>query len=769
MWQQPTIYSLAALLVLLCCCIQTASGRRIVRPPSLDPDGPVSVLDGQYIVKLRGPPKQSEEQHDRFRLAARTKNIAFQEHHAFKVLYHGLSLRVTNASDVDELASLPQVEAVYPVLAHLRQSEASNGQNFRRLENAKELVASVHRMTNVDRVHRELGLRGRGVKIGIIDSGIDYLHPAFSEPGKQCKTWKGDGCRVQHGVDFVGDSYDGSQKILPHKSAAPPMDCGGHGTHVAGIAAGYDNVITGVAPEATLGAYRVFGCKGTTSTDLIIKAMEQAYQDGMDIINVSIGGRSSFPDSPDSEAASRIGKLGVLVVASAGNWGTLGLFHQTSPALAATGFAVAAFENTKMEQSSLSRVTTNPQGGQPSKRSSWGPGADLSLKPDIAAPGGKILSAYPRKLGSYKPLSGTSMAAPYLAGCLALWVEQNKGIPLNKRNHSTIRMLVQNAGKPASMASGHAWPVLKQGAGLIDAYQFLRPSAIVSPSGIVLKSLKAASKRRTVTLTIRNRGPPQRFTLSHQPAESTTAWKERLTVSRQAAQVSFSSRTVFLHSSGTAQVDVTIDIGTARLWDRKHWQLSGYIVVTGERSGHAAAVHIPYHALKGDYSLQSIIADSDGAVLTDVRAVSASRATKASAPRWNNLDDTATFTLKDTSLPVLRVNTTLPTRLLVTHAYDSQTHQSLGRVSRIAMASPKTYHLPHANGVFGWDTTVVNRQNETIKLGPGSYYWKLFAAKPRAGPPPRHLEGDLVEVWRSPKIIISGSPTPNARSSSLQR
>ncbi|RKP33661.1 peptidase S8/S53 domain-containing protein, partial [Dimargaris cristalligena] len=107
---------------------------------------------------------------------------------------------------------------------------------------------------------------GRGVKIGFVDSGLDYRHPAFGGCFKTCKS-----ARVIAGYDFVGDAYTGANDPLPDSD---PLDtCNGHGTHVTGIAAGNDGDFQGVAPKAQIGAYRVLGCTGTTQTGIVISAL----------------------------------------------------------------------------------------------------------------------------------------------------------------------------------------------------------------------------------------------------------------------------------------------------------------------------------------------------------------------------------------------------------------------------------------------------------------------------------------------------------------
>lgn len=110
------------------------------------------------------------------------------------------------------------------------------------------------------------------------------------------------------------------------------MDCNGHGTHVAGIIAA--NALTvnaptpfiGVAPNVTLGIWRVFGCEGGTTDEILIDAIVQAHAAGMDIISMSIGGANGWSESPLADVASRTADEGIYMSISAGNDGEEGLF-----------------------------------------------------------------------------------------------------------------------------------------------------------------------------------------------------------------------------------------------------------------------------------------------------------------------------------------------------------------------------------------------------------------------------------------------------------
>jgi minor extracellular serine protease Vpr len=123
-----------------------------------------------------------------------------------------------------------------------------------------------------------------------------------------------------------------------------PDDCQGHGTHVAGIV-GANGDAVGVAPEVTFGAYRVFGCDGSTTADIMIAAMERALADDMDILNMSIGSAFTWPQYPTAVASDLLVDAGMVVVASIGNSGASGTFSAGAPGLGEKVIGVAAFEN----------------------------------------------------------------------------------------------------------------------------------------------------------------------------------------------------------------------------------------------------------------------------------------------------------------------------------------------------------------------------------------------------------------------------------------
>ncbi|KAG0344026.1 hypothetical protein BG004_004797 [Podila humilis] len=273
-----------------------------------------------------------------------------------------ISFKLEGTNDgLERVAALEGVIGIFPVRTRKRPKAIPLGS----LQLTRPTLESAHLLTGVQAVHTRLGLTGKGIKVGIIDTGIDYNHPALGG----CF---GPGCKVAYGYDFVGDAYDNGDttKDTPVPDS-DPMDCAGHGTHVAGIVAaqniasassGPENFV-GVAPEATLGAYRVFGCDGEVSDDILLAALKAAYRDGMDVVNLSLGGASGWPEEPFALACSAYVKKGLHISIANGNDGDEGLFEDGAPATAAGAIAVGSVDNTHF-LGPAAHVSWKPMDGQ---------------------------------------------------------------------------------------------------------------------------------------------------------------------------------------------------------------------------------------------------------------------------------------------------------------------------------------------------------------------------------------------------------------------
>ncbi len=305
---------------------------------------------GLWFVELSSPPTVDgtapdtlDREEAAFHASARAAGISYGERRHFHDLFNGLSVRATGA-DVNRLRALPGVKAVYPVVKiSLAQEESTP-------PTGADLITAL-KQTGADIAQSELGLTGRGVRVAVIDTGVDYDHPDLGG----CF---GPGCRVAKGYDLVGDAFNADDDV-PIVAPDPfPDDCNGHGTHVAGIVGAHGG-ITGVAPGVTFFAYRVFGCEGTTTSDVMLEAMERAAHDGADVVNMSIGAALQWPQYPTAVAANRLVRHGVVVVASAGNEGALGLYASAAPSVGQDVIAVASFDNTF---ANLVAFTVSPDG-----------------------------------------------------------------------------------------------------------------------------------------------------------------------------------------------------------------------------------------------------------------------------------------------------------------------------------------------------------------------------------------------------------------------
>lgn len=230
----------------------------------------------------------------------------------------------------------------------------------------------------------EAGFTGEGVTVAVLDTGVDAAHPDLAG-------------QVIEQVDFTGEDE--------------PGDLHGHGTHVAatiaGTGAASDGVYAGVAPEATILSGRVCDSDGSCAESAILAAMDWAAQSGAQVVNMSLGGEPTDGTDPVSQAVNDLTAAhGTLFVISAGNDGGSASNPQRvgSPGTADAALTVAAVDT----------------GDDLASFSSRGPRVgDYAPKPEISAPGVDITAAESGGTG-HQTMSGTSMAAPHVAGAAAL-------------------------------------------------------------------------------------------------------------------------------------------------------------------------------------------------------------------------------------------------------------------------------------------------------------------------------------------------------------
>lgn len=254
-------------------------------------------------------------------------------------LFNGTSFTITGTNDTSaaaaKIAKHPAVKNIWPVRRVSSPSDGSDGLLRQSLITPTSSIVErssangtydPHVMTQVDLLHAA-GFTGRNVKIGIIDTGVDYRHPLLGG----CF---GPGCTISYGYDFVDDDED------------PMDDCHGHGTHVAGIISARPNAMgfSGIAPDAEIGMYQIASCSGSVTTDTYIAAFNRAFDDGSDIISASLGSGGGWPDDAYPLALQRIVEAGVPIVVSAANNGAAGLFRPTNPAAGRGVISIASVD-----------------------------------------------------------------------------------------------------------------------------------------------------------------------------------------------------------------------------------------------------------------------------------------------------------------------------------------------------------------------------------------------------------------------------------------
>ncbi|MCF2706212.1 S8 family serine peptidase [Arcanobacterium haemolyticum] len=719
---------------------------------------------GKWFVQLSADPviKQGAERAAKAEIAQQQEefekeitdsdaNVEVKEN--FSELWNGVTVEA-DAKDLDKIVAAKNVVAVYPVLEVQRPVDVKGNTS-----DPQMLTATA--ITGADTVQNDLGITGKGIKVGIIDTGIDLDNPLFGGTGVS-NTTRFPNDKVVAGYDFVGDAFNANTSAdnydpVPHPDSNPD-DCktAGHGSHVAGIVAGNGKLgsrdFKGVAPDALLGAYRVFGCEGSTDTSVMVQAMEQAAKDGMDVVNMSIGApTATWPNYPTAVAANNLVDAGVVVTVSQGNSGDSGIFYGSAPAVASKVIAVGSVDNTAVMQNALkigdktygySAASNAPvppmsgtfplatytdeqitgavdldgepftgkavlvqrgtstfydkaraaqkdgaaalvifnnapgvinasvagdeeitipvvtltqeqgaevlaalralgegetlnlewtsdyasapdaNGGLISDFSSWGVGANLTLKPNVVAPGGNIFSAAPLDGGDgsgFVSMSGTSMAAPHVAGAAALLLAANPSL-----KPGDVPAILENTAKPIAYSADNqdvAAQVWRQGAGLINI-----PAAIAEatsgaatlgtgaqPSTVTpgIVNLYDGDTIETTQVTItNNRATAQTYTLGvnstgalnapglnadaayRVPADLTSS----VTFKQNGTPVT--SVTVAPYSTATLDVTVTepaADISGEEI--EKGSFYGGWLTFTADNNTKS----VPFFGLKGDY------------------------------------------------------------------------------------------------------------------------------------------------------------------------
>lgn len=409
-----------------------------------------------------------ERQHEQ--VIERIEALGVSVERAYRHAYNGLLVRATPAQR-SRLAQLDGVRRLHP-----RRAVA---------------LASFER--RAERGHRvwkwpELELDGAGVKVAVIDTGIDYTHAAFGGPGTEAAyaearersasvadgAWFGPGApRVKGGFDFVGDDYDPASPDPERRIPRPdpnPLDCAGHGTGVASVLGGTGVLEPqdgpgwvlppGVAPGAELYALRVQSCEGGGSA-FILDAVEWALEHDMDVISTSLTAGFAGNGDPHAAALQNAVAAGVVVVTAAGNAGDAGPY-----------FAAALGAPTGVLSAGALDAVEGGAGAPPLwSFSTTGVALDHQLRPLVLAPGVGIPAAVAGTGTGALPQSGTSLSAPLVAGAAALVRQAHP-----EWSAETVALSVLATADPAGVSS---YEVPQAGAGAVDARAAARTQVTV--------------------------------------------------------------------------------------------------------------------------------------------------------------------------------------------------------------------------------------------------------------------------------------------------
>lgn len=810
-------------------------------------------------------------------------------------LWNGVTV-FADSEELRAISDLKNVVGIFPVL-EVERPETMPGDT-----SATEQIYA-NDMTGAS-LAAEYGATGEGIKIGIIDTGIDYDNTVFGGSGVP-NTTPFPSEKVITGYDFVGDDFNADPALPNYNPIATPDDdpddCGGHGTHVAGIAAGNDTASSfrGVAPDAKLGAYRVFGCVGSTTSEIMLHAMERAASDGMDIVNISIGASGMvWPNYPTAVAADRLSASGVVVTASQGNAGDKGIFYGGAPGIADGAIAVGSVDNTHVQQftfdvagklygyvqagaapiapqqgefelvtyppgqeiggvdlpgrpfdgkvvlifrgspsfyntvlaaqndgaagviianntpgtinvsvdgptpiaipvvsitmvdglalhkavneapadspvaltwSDQVLVSEDPVGGDISSFSSWGVAGDLTLKPDVLAPGGNIFSAYPLDApdangSGFASLSGTSMAAPHVAGAVALLLNVNPDLsPVD------VRALLQNNANPVDnhkVSVVGTWlpeAVFRQGAGLINIPASLTKAtsgrqgataaaSLVTPSKI---NLLDGDKIETTNLTITNNmdhDVTYTLTLDDSPLTVYGRNKDSNTKTQipiEIAQVTdFSMKKITVPAYSSRTVAVTINEPL------KYWSgdavkpgtfYGGYVVLTGSDN---TIQRVPFFGMKGDYEtdrpfLLANWMDITGYPASALEALGYDPYAPVTPPatfysvgggNYAQAESGRSFTMTGTDIPALAVSAENPIQSLTANIYHANADGSKGKLLTSFAPLYRSNSFAVTNGyviISRWNGTYqASKDPLDLAVAPnGSYVFEVVASR----------------------------------------
>ena len=446
---------------------------------------------------------------------------------------------------------------------------------------------------------------GQGLKIGIIDDGLDQAHPYFDPSGFSYPA----------GFPRGNTNYTTPKVIVARafpspsthwKNANKPFDpiYSDHATHVAGIAAGdYDTPtpisdnaqVSGIAPMAYLGNYKAltvptsgFGLDGNSPE--IAKAIDQAVADGMNVINLSIGEPEVAPQRDIVvHALDNAAAAGVVSVVAAGNdYQASGLGSIGSPAHAPRALTVAAATGGSWDETPDHIAEFSSSGPTP---------ISLLPKPDVTAPGVEVVSSLPPD--HWAAWDGTSMATPEVAGAAALLLQSHPSWTVRQ-----VKSAIVSTAVPARVG-GHEASILREGGGRVDIPVANAPLVFTQPTSVGWGLVRRGFASTTALATTDAGGGASPWTVSVEPqsvpagaklkALATTVVagqtvELRLTVSKRAKPGDGTGFVVLTRGSDVRRVPFWFHVEVPKLQLDPHRSLTRPGVYRGNTAGQPSRV-----------------------------------------------------------------------------------------------------------------------------------------------------------------------------------
>lgn len=484
------------------------------------------------------------------------------------------------------------------------------------------------------------GYDGEGMVIAVLDSGLRVTHDAFADYGlsKSPALSRADveafsrrggtkGAYVSARIPFAYDYFGRDTDVSTVDD---------HGSHVAALAAGYvpegqgGEAFRGAAPAAQILSMKVFpdGTVGGADDAVILRALEDAWNLGADVVNLSLGTPNGYSqddvlDGLYCQAFAQMRRAGVIICCAAGNVGAaldMKMEGSSLPTGGYTDYGTLCSPASYIGALGVGAAEwSGGVGGSPvtAGYSAWGTTSDLRLKPELTAFGGMTRSAGSRDDSYFYQESGTSMASGSAAGAFAVLLQslREQGAANRQEAANLAQSLMESTARILRDGSGVPFSPRKQGAGLVD------PAAAAASKLTILDPLLELGDSEkgsfTASFTLRNLSDRE-LTVQLEAEVVTDAYEKRgdtyyslmtpLDITGEASVSGLESVTVPARGERTVTVELSANL--PRLWQAfpNGFYVEGYITAS---AGEDQSVHASFLGYCGDWSAAPILEPVD--------------------------------------------------------------------------------------------------------------------------------------------------------------